>query len=232
MISIIIPVFNEEKTIPNQLRYLKGCIKHYDAEIIVVDGQSRDNTFSTVKQAGVKCLKSKKKGRAVQMNLGARHAKGDILYFVHADSRPPATFITDIKKSIDEGFETGCYRFRFNSDHPLLKVNSFFTRFDRLMCRGGDQTLFITRSLFKKSGGFREDYLIMEDFEFIKRIRKMSDFKIIPKDTIVSARKYHDNNYLKVNFVNLVIFILFFLGASQQTMVHAYKNLIVNTKFG
>jgi hypothetical protein len=72
----------------------------------------------------------------------------------------------------------------------------------------------------------------MEDFEFIRRLRKRESFTIIPKDTVVSARKYQENSYLKVNIVNLIVFMMFFLGASQQTMLHAYKQLIADTKFG
>ncbi|MFO7846318.1 MAG: hypothetical protein R6V27_07145 [Balneolaceae bacterium] len=177
-------------------------------------------------------LMAPSKGRAVQMNTGADSANGSILYFVHADSKPPETFQQDIRKSVESGERAGCYRFAFDSDHPMLKVNSYFTQFDRLMCRGGDQTLFITRDLFDELKGFRNDYKIMEDFEFISRLRKRESFTIIPKDTIVSARKYEDNSYLKVNFENLIVFTMFYLGASQETMVHAYKHLIANTKFG
>ena len=231
-ISIIIPVYNEERTIHKQLRYLSDCSRGYPTEVIVVDGGSTDSTVLNVRNEGFTCLNAPEKGRAIQMNTGALFASGNILYFVHADSKPPKTFQKDIRNYINRGYESGCYRFAFDSDHPLLKLNSYFTRFNRLMCRGGDQTLFITRSFFDALGGFREDYKIMEDFEFIRRLQKSGSFIIIPKDTVVSARKYSDNSYLKVNVVNLVVFTMFFLGASQKTMIHAYKNLIVNTKFG
>jgi rSAM/selenodomain-associated transferase 2 len=231
-ISIIIPVYNEEKAILEQLQYLSGCSRDFPTEIIVVDGGSTDSTVLKVRGEGFTCLSSSGKGRAIQMNAGARFASGEILYFVHADSKPPKTFQKDIRNCIRRGHESGCYRFAFDSDHPLLKLNSYFTRFNRLMCRGGDQTLFITRPFFDALGGFREDYKIMEDFEFIRRVQNSGSFTIIPKDAVVSSRKYSDNSYLKVNVVNLIVFTMFFLGASQRTMVHAYKNLIVNTKFG
>lgn len=231
-ISIIIPVYNEERAIVEQIRYLNESSLDFPTEIIVVDGGSSDNTVQKVRKEGFTCLNSLGKGRSVQMNMGARFATGSILYFVHADSRPPKTFQKDIRKCIERGHESGCYRFTFDSDHPLLKLNSYFTRFNRLICRGGDQTLFITRSFFEALGGFREDYRIMEDFEFIRRAQSAGPFKIIPKDTVVSARKYSDNSYMKVNLVNLIVFTMFFMGASQKTMIHAYKSLIVNTKFG
>ncbi|CAN5474331.1 TIGR04283 family arsenosugar biosynthesis glycosyltransferase [soil metagenome] len=230
-ISVIIPVYNEENTIVRLLNHLRihGC--SYNLEIVVVDGGSEDSTVDKVRNQGINCICSKK-GRAFQMNTGVKHSNGEILYFVHADSIPPLTFPADILNAVTEGYEAGCYRFKFDSERPLLKINSYFTRFDRLMSRGGDQTLFITRSLFDKLGGYKEDYVIMEDFDLIERIRRESTFKIIPDDVTVSARKYSNNSYLKVNFVNLVIFIMYFMGASPQTMLQAYKSLIHKTKFG
>jgi len=231
-VSIIIPVYNEEETIEKLLLHLQNCVIGHDSEIIVVDGASTDKTMEVVKCCGVRFIACNKKGRAAQMNFGVEHTDGEILYFVHADSIPPTSFIDDIYQSVENGFDAGCYRFRFDSGHPLLKANSYFTRFDRLMCRGGDQTLFVKRSVFEELGGYKEHYLIMEDFDLIQQLRKNYAFKIIPKDVIVSARKYENNSYLKVNFVNLVIFLMYFTGVSQETMVHAYKELIHKTRFG
>lgn len=229
-ISIIIPAYNEESHIADLLLYLK---KHSpaDTEITVVDGKSTDNTVEKVKKAGFRCLQSPEKGRGTQMNFGAAHTTGQILYFVHADTLPPKTFARDIHQAIANGFESGCYRFTFNSDSWLLKINSWFTRFDRLMCRGGDQSLFVLRPVFEKMNGFK-NYDIMEDFEFIRRLRKRKTFTVMSKNVLVSARKYSQNSYLKVNLVNLVIFTMFIFGASQKTMVHAYSNLIESTKYG
>lgn len=230
-ISIIIPTYNEADYIQELLNYLHEHANSSVAEILVVDGQSIDHTPQKVQDAGIKCIISPQKGRAAQMNLGARQAIGDILYFVHADSYPPKSYANDVVQSIENGAESGCYRFSFDSDKWLLKVNSWFTRFDRLMCRGGDQTLFIKRDLFEELNGFK-NYAIMEDFDIIKRLRERGTFHIIPKSAVVSARKYEENSYLKVNFINLIIFLMFYFGASENTMVHAYKSLISGTKFG
>lgn len=231
-LSIIVPVYNEESTIVQQVQYLESCSRGYPTEIIVVDGGSTDQTAEKVRNSGFTCLTSPGKGRAIQMNTGTDYSSGSILYFVHADSKPPVSFQQDIRNAVKKRECAGCYRFTFDSDHPMLKVNAYCTRFDRLMCRGGDQTLFITRRLFYELDGFRDGYKIMEDFEFISRLRKRNSFTILPKDTVVSARKYEENSYLKVNIINFIVFMMFFGGASQQTMLHAYKELITNTKFG
>lgn len=230
MLSIIVPTYNEENTILDLLNHLKDSLGPYD-ELFVVDGGSSDNTVSVVREHGFTCLNSPRKGRAAQMNYGAQQSSGDILYFVHADTIPPASFPQDIDESIAQGFASGCYRYKFDVDHPLLNINAHCTRYDRLMCRGGDQTLFITRALFEELGGFREDFMIMEDYDLIQKIQAKSSFRIIQKDAIVSARKYDVNGYFQVNIANLIVFMMYFAGASQQTMVHAYKNLIVHPKF-
>lgn len=230
-VSVIIPTYNEAESIGKLLNYLKNHGDGRLLECIVVDGGSEDETIEIAQKNDARVLKSEQKGRATQMNLGYRHSSGDLLYFVHADTFPPKTYLNDLSTALKNGYQAGCYRFRFDSDRFMLKVNSYFTRFNRIMCRGGDQTLFITRDLFEKLGGFRNDFMIMEDYELIQKIQRETTFKIIPKDVVVSPRKYDKNQYLKVNFANLVIFMMYFFGARQQTMVSAYKNLIYHPKF-
>jgi len=228
-LSIIIPTFNENENIRKLLLHLQE-VSHYDTEIIVVDGGSLDGTQIIVEEYAAKLINSKEKGRAKQMNLAAKKAKGDVLYFVHADTLPPKTFYEDIKVSIKESFPIGCYRFKFNSDKRILKLNAYFTRFDRLMCRGGDQSLFITRELFDDLGGYSENHKVMEDYDIILRARKKYPFKIIPKDIIVSARKYDYNSYLKVNYANFVAFMMFYAKVDDDKIIKFYKRTLNHEK--
>lgn len=224
-ISIIIPTLNEAQNITKLLQFLTSLPQTY-AEIIVVDGGSTDKTVeiaSTYKE--VQCFATDLRSRAKQMNFGAKKAKGDMLYFVHADVMPLASYAEDIKAAVDEGYEFGCYRFKFDIEHSALKVNAYFTRFNRMFCRGGDQTLFITKSLFEKYGGFDSYYSIMEDFDFIRRVRKKEKFKIIPKSVVVSARKYDHNSYLKVNMINLVSYWMFMMGKCLKIYVSSTKRI-------
>jgi len=157
------------------------------------------------------------------MNHGAAQAQGEVLYFVHADTLPPESYYHDIREALQKGAQVGSYRSSFDVDHPLLRVNAYMTRFDRLFCRGGDQSIFTTRAFFQSVGGYREDYLIMEDFDFIQKARRRDVFHIFEKDILISARKYDNNSYWRVNLANLTIVIMYLLGASQQRMVNAYK---------
>ena len=225
-ISIIIPTYNEAENIEAVIVYLKAIPQNNAIEIIVSDGGSSDETLALAKKHAVITLLSPNKGRAGQMNHAVEFATGNILYFVHADSRPPLSFYTDIKLAIDKGFNCGCYRSQFDSKNILLKVNAFFTRFNVLFCRGGDQTIFVTKNLFEKVGPYKNEMLIMEDYDFLARIRKHGKFKLFNKATVFSARKYDENSWLKVQKANLTIVRMYKRGSSQQEMLDTYKRML------
>ena len=136
-----------------------------EVEIIVSDA-SDDKTPSILSGFPV-TLCTSSRGRSIQMNLGARYAKGEILYFLHADTTPPVTFIEDIRQAVGSAKEAGCFRMHFDDDHPLMNLFGWFTRLPLMICRGGDQSLFIKKSLFEKIGGFNESLLIMEDYDSV-----------------------------------------------------------------
>ena len=219
-LSVIIPTLNEEGLLPDLLRVLSGHSPQ--PEIVIVDGGSTDQTEQVAKHFDVNFTTSKA-SRAVQMNLGARNASGEVLYFVHADALPPKSFYQDIAKSIDLGHDAGCYRFRFNSSHPLLKINSYFTRFNKMWCRGGDQTLFIKKDLFQTLGGYNEYYTIMEEYDLIRTLMRDYSFDIIPKDVLVSDRKYANNSWLKVQLANLKAFKMYREGNSPDDIKKFYE---------
>lgn len=227
MISIIIPTYNEAETIANLINYLNAYSTNETTELIVADAGSTDNTLTIAQNAGAKAVLSPKKGRAAQMNFGASLAMGEILYFVHADTLPPNTFVNDINKAIDEGYELGRYRTTFNSRKAILRINAFFTRFDWFICYGGDQTLFITQRLFSQINGFKEDMLIMEDYDIVTRARQFERYKIFKKGALVSARKYETNSWFEVQNANRTIVKMYKNGASQEDMVKKYRKMLV-----
>jgi rSAM/selenodomain-associated transferase 2 len=180
-ISIIIPTYNEAENIGRLVRYLKQHGNTGLVDIIISDGGSKDNTMEIASKEGAKAVLSPAKGRAAQMNYGASLAEGDVLYFIHADCYAPHTFISDIQQAVAEGYDLGRYRTRFDSPKNILKINAWFTRFDFFICMGGDQTLFIKRSLFQSCKGFKDDMRIMEEYEFCERARKLGRYRIIQK---------------------------------------------------
>lgn len=224
-LSIIIPVYNEAARIGKLVTFLRAH-SHPATEILVVDGGSTDGTLQVSTEAGAKVISCTVCSRAAQMNTGAQRAQGDILYFIHADTCPPTSFEADIQAALDTGFAMGCYRYRFDSTHFLLKVNAYFNRFHWLWCQGGDKTFFIRREIFEKFDGYDEYYTIMEEYDFLRRAMPQHTLYIIPKYAIVSARKYVQNGWLRVQLANMIVFNMFRLGAAPKTMKHIYRSLL------
>ncbi|NND31334.1 MAG: glycosyltransferase family 2 protein [Saprospiraceae bacterium] len=226
MISLIIPTLNEAQNIIRLVQCIKQNRNGKNCEIIVVDGGSTDETVAKAESAGVRVLSSPQ-GRAIQMNLGAANATGDVLYFVHSDTLPPNDFISDIEQAIAEQYDMGCYRFKFDSKKQLLKINGFFTRFSSMWSRGGDQSLFVKKDVFDALNGYDEKYVIMEEYDFLRRARLQKyRFKLMQKDILVSARKYDDNSYLRVQVANLVVYNMFRYGYEPQRILSTYRRLI------
>jgi len=226
MISVIIPAYNEEKSLPNLVSHILTVTSNREIEIIISDGGSSDRTVELVSELGVLVVKSPKKGRASQMNYGATIAKGDVLYFLHADTKPPDTFIDDIIGSIKIGYQSGCFQLAFDRNHPLLNFYAWFTKFDIDFFRFGDQSLFIKKALFKKLGGFDENLIVMEDQMFVKRIKRQADFEILKSEIVTSSRKYKEVGIIKLQLVFTVILVLFYLGVSQKSLIKLYKRTI------
>ena len=226
LVSIIIPTYNEAANIARLVADLRRHDPTGAVEVLVVDAGSPDGTADVAQQAGATVLRSPRPGRAAQMNHGARQARGEVLYFVHADVGIHPDYVATLRAAVAQGHAAGCYRFRFDSAHPLLRINSYGTRFKGIMSRGGDQTLFITRTLFERLGGFNEQFVIMEDFEIIQRIRKIASFHIVPQNVVVSARKYETNGWLRVQLANLTAFALYFLRVPPPRIARTYKALL------
>ena len=224
-ITIIIPTYNEAAQIGHLIHHLRA---YTSAPILVANSpNTADNTAALALQAGAEVLHCPKGGRAPQMNYAAAQTKADILYFVHADTLPPSSFLKDIEQALKQGHDLGYFSYQFASEKPLLKFNSFFTRYDGLFAGGGDQTLFIRRAAFEQLGGFQDNLRLMEDFDLVKRAKAEGlQHCLIPKDALVSARKYDNNSWMRVNLVNLWVFLLFHCGVSSDRLCQTYRKLL------
>ncbi len=231
MISVIIPTYNEAGHIKATLQKLwlydeSNLIK----EIIIVDGGSTDATVEQAAAESVKVVVCPNKGRAAQMNYGASLAAEKILYFLHADTIPPPAFSTDIVQALGNGFMAGCYMLSFDYNHWFLKANCWFSRFDVDAIRFGDQSLFVTKEKFTEAGGFCEKHMVLEDQQFIKRLKKITKFIVIKKPVITSARKYLENGIYKTQGIFFIIYFMYSFGFSQKKLVAPYRKLIRQDK--
>jgi len=228
-ISIIIPVLNEAENIDRLLRHLtKNSSSENVSEIIVVDGGSSDRTVEIIKNFTLKdiILISSKKGRAKQMNVGAKASTENILYFLHADTFPPKDYDEFILDKVQKGHEAGCFRMQFDSNHWWLKLTGWLTKFNLKVCRGGDQSLFITKTLFNTIGGYNENYTIYEDNILIGELYKRNQFTVINQKITTSARLYKKVGIWKLQYHFLAIYLKKWLGASADEMLAYYKKNI------
>lgn len=225
-ISIIIPTCNEESIIALTIEQLLALTEHSQRVEIIVSDASTDKTPDILSTFPVTLCNSPR-GRAIQMNSGAQDAKGDILYFLHADTIPPKTFLEDIRSAVASGKEAGCFRMHFDDDHPLMSLFGWFTQFPLMICRGGDQSLFVKRELFNEIGGFNKTMLIMEDYDIIGRIEQLTPFHILDKNVTTSARKYHNNGIIPLQAIFGTIHLMYALGVNQQEIIRYYKEHVV-----
>lgn len=227
-ISIIIPTYNEAGCILNTLSELliRQSKKAYIEEILVVDGHSQDETRDIVKAFDQARLIVSKKGRPQQMNVGARQAKGDILYFLHADSLPPQNYDKLIIDTVNSGHKAGCFSMQFDHNHPWMKFISWLTKFSFRACRGGDQSLFVSKELFEFCGGYDERFKIFEDHKLIGKLYKKTRFFVIQKYLISSARRFREKGILKLQLLFWAIYFKKWLGASPEALFKFYKSYI------
>lgn len=227
LVSIIIPTYKEAAGIGALLRYLSASAGPAGGvELLVVDANSPDATAEVARQAGGRVLVLNQKGRAAQLNAGAAAAQGHILYFLHADTYPPANFLPAIRQALATGAGSGCFRLRFDHPHWFLRANAWFTRFDVDAFRFGDQSLFTRREVFLQAGGFREELLLLEDQEIVTRLRRHGAFRVLPQAVVTSARKYLENGVFRLQSIFAFLCLLYRLRVPQPWLVRVYNRLI------
>ena len=227
-VSIIIPCYNEETLISHKIPHLLELAKNTDTEIIVVDSpKSIDNTKGVLAQfPSVSYYKGDEKGRAKQMNFGAKKATGNVFVFLHADVTLPLNYFSLIEDCLVKN-DCGFFNYKFDKEGFWMKFNASFVKKKGIFTGGGDQCHFYKRAIFEKLNGFNEEYCIMEDFEIIDRVKQNNiPYEIIETPVIVSARKYEKNSWLKISLINGYVFLSYKLGVPPTKLEKRYRSLI------
>lgn len=229
ILSVIIPTWNEEQSIASLLQYLEQIIPANHYEIIVCDGGSTDQTLAILRQFPKLRLVQSPLGRARQLNAGASVAKGQWLYFLHADTFPPPDLWEQFLAVKATQTDAACFSIRFDSEHPLLRFCSWCSKFNWNGFRYGDQSLLVRREVFDACGGYREELEIMEGNELIGRLDRRVNFRLLPAEVQTSARKYRQYGPVYLQSVYTLIYLLSRAGLSQGPLVQLYRFLLPPT---
>ncbi len=216
-ISVVIPVLNEKEDLWCNLRALAEFSDLH--EIIIVDGGSTDGTcesFSDRLPAHARVIDGPR-GRGNQLNAGAGSATGDVLLFVHADTRLPANAVQQITEALSEAEAVGGgFYVQFLEKEPwILRAVAAGINLRTRLFRAptGDQAIFSRQEAFVAIGGFAQ-WPIFEDVDFVQRLKRLGRFAIIPSHVATSARRYITWGVLRTVFLMYGLRVGFWLGIS------------------
>jgi len=219
-ISLIVPIYNESKTIVSMLEQLEKLPG--DWEILFADGGSRDDTLTKIGDRYT--VLHAPKGRANQMNFAAGQVSGDVVWFVHCDSVLPNDAHDQISAAVEKGAKWGCFRIGFDRAGLFMACNTFMSNLRaRRGTPFGDQGIWVRKDVFESMGGF-PDLPIMEDYEFSRRM-KGTPVCQLPGRIITSGRRYEKKFPLITMWQMFWLRCLYRSGVDIQEIARRYKDI-------
>ncbi len=219
--SVIIPVLNADKFIDDCINTLR--LFNPDCEIIVSDGGSTDQTLKLLEGKDV-IVVSSPKGRGIQLNEGAKRAKGEILFFVHADTLITNEFFPIVEKYFqDERRKLAKCSLMFNQQNWLLRCYAYLARIDSLWTSFGDQGIVVRKKFFEELGGF-PDWPLLEDVAFFQKARKLTKIYTLSAQVITSAERFVRNGIIRQQLFNAKIILKYLCGVSPDRLAVEYEN--------
>ena len=222
-LSIIVPTLNEARSIKRTLDALLGVRGR--VEVIVVDGGSLDETIEIVSGRGVKLLKSER-GRGAQMHAGASAARGDVLWFVHADTQVSANCAEQIIEALrDPSVVAGNFDVRFDGERRAARFLTWlYPHLRKLGLCYGDSAIFVRREAYRKVGGFRA-YPIFEDLDLVRRLRRAGRVAHLPATVITSSRRFEGRSFALTFARWSILQTLYWLGVHPRTLGRLYAQV-------
>lgn len=221
-LSIIVPVLNEAASIGNTLRAL-APLRERGAELIVVDGGSHDDTPRLAREHACAVLTAPR-GRARQMNAGAKQAQGPVLLFLHADTQLPMQADRLVLNAIDSGADWGRFDVRITGRAWMLRVVAALmnarSRWSGIAT--GDQAMFVRREVFERMGGFA-DQPLMEDIELSKRLRELSHPACLRAKVTTSGRRWETRGVWRTIWLMWQLRWRYWRGEDPEQLAEAYR---------
>ena len=221
MISIIVPVYNEEKIIK---QFLSSFSYNRGLEVIVTDGGSSDKTVEFVKQYPVKVIQCVK-NRAIQMNEGAKIAQKDMLLFLHADCLLENGSLKEIVQALNNGYIGGCLSQRIDSPRLIYRFieKSGNIRAKLFKIFYGDQAIFVRRDIFFRVKGF-DNVDLFDDVLFSKKLKKMGRVCVLNNKVYSSCRRWTKQGIIKTTLINWLLSLGFSIGIEPRILKKIYDD--------
>lgn len=216
---MIVPALNEAGRIGRCVKALRSL---GDCEVIVVDGGSDDGTVEEAASGADRVLETQP-GRARQMNAGAADARGEVLWFVHADTRPPAGALTLIRRALRTGRRWGRFDVRLDGRHPAFRVIERLINWRSALSgiATGDQALFVTRDAWRAVGGF-PDIALMEDVALSRSLLRLGAPARIREPVVTSSRRWEDRGIFRTMWLMWRLRFAYWRGADPDELAARY----------
>jgi rSAM/selenodomain-associated transferase 2 len=224
LVSIVVPVLDEEAALPGLLDGLAGLRGRF--EVLVVDGGSRDATARLAAgHPSRPVLLRTTRGRAAQLNAGADRASGELVVFLHADTRLPAGAYASLTAALsDFAVAGGNFSLRFDGADRFARVLGAWYRVQRRAgVYYGDSALWVRAGAFAALGGFRL-LPIMEDYDFVRRLERIGRTACLPGPAVTSGRRWRAFGVGRTVFSWVVIRWLWLAGVPAERLARLYRN--------
>jgi rSAM/selenodomain-associated transferase 2 len=222
VLSMIVPVRGESPAVAARFeRFAKAP----DAELLVADGSGPcgSETADAFRAIGARVIASQGT-RGARLAAAAAEARGDVLFFLHSDSRAPEGALDTVRRAIDGGAAGGAFSLRYEDAGLALRWIAAWAnlRSRWLKLPFGDQGIFCRREAYERAGGFR-DLAICDDLDFVSRLRRCGRFVILPEKTVTSPRRYQDRGAVAQVLINWKVQLGYFAGVSPETLERWYN---------